>query len=70
MPRKKKEDPIYCLTSKATVVFNELIPKAAKLHTKTFCMKKGEVKKTEELTGEECLNCKMFVANGGLCDPL
>ena len=50
--------------------FNEWVPRAAKLHTETFCMKKGEVKKTVELTGEECVNCKEFVVNGGDCDPL
>lgn len=50
--------------------FDKLVPKAAKLHTRTFCPKKGEVRKTAELTGEECMRCGQFVGHGGICDPL
>lgn len=71
MPRKKKAQEQLEDERKGEVDrFNKWVPLAAKIHTKTFCTKKGDVKKTVELTGEECLNCKQFVVNGGDCDPL
>jgi len=50
--------------------FNSLVPKAAKLHQFTFCVKRGMPVLTDRLRGEECVKCKDFVQNGGVCDPL
>lgn len=71
MPRKKKaQEQLEAKRKENIDNFNELVPLAAKGHTKTFCVKKGEVKKTSELNGEECVICGQFVGNGGICDPL
>jgi len=50
--------------------FNSLVPQAAKLHPFTFCVKLGMPVLTERLRGEECVRCKHFILNGGVCDPL
>lgn len=50
--------------------FNSMIPKAAKLHHLTYCVKKRKVIETRKLKGEECVRCREFVLNGGICDPL
>jgi hypothetical protein len=50
--------------------FNELVPKAAKVHPETWCFKRFRLIPTGTLKGEECYNCKSFILNGGICDPL
>jgi hypothetical protein len=70
MPRKKKDPELEARKKEEVDRFNKWVPLAAKIHVKTFCMKKGDVRVTGELTGEECVSCMQFVVNGGLCDPL
>jgi len=51
-------------------MFEELIPKAAKLHTYTWCVKKQATVLTILLDAEECVRCSEFVLRGGICAPL
>lgn len=63
MPKKlSKEDSIKR--------FNELVPKAAKVHQYTLCFQRQTMIPTESLKGEECVECSYFILNGGICDPL
>jgi len=39
-------------------------------HPFTFCVAKQVDVPTDMLIPEECLNCKHFILNGGICDPL
>ena len=50
--------------------FDELVPKAAKVHNYTWCVKRKRPMPTAHLKGEECCRCPHFVLNGGTCDPL
>jgi len=50
--------------------FNKMVPRAAKLHPFTYCVKERKVVETRKLKGEDCVRCKEFVLNGGVCDPL
>jgi len=50
--------------------FNELVPKAARVHAYTWCVRRQCAIPTISLKGEECVRCKEFVLNGGVCDPL
>ena len=50
--------------------FNRLVPKAAKVHSHTWCGRRKQLIPTEDLKGEECCKCTLFVLNGGWCDPL
>jgi len=50
--------------------FDSLVPQAARLHPFTFCVRRNMPVLTERLRGEECVRCKDFVLNGGVCDPL
>ena len=50
--------------------FNEQVPKAAKVHPHTWCGQRKRLIPTEDLKGEECCKCELFVLNGGWCDPL
>jgi len=50
--------------------FDRMVAKAAQLHVGTWCVKRHLVIPTAQLKGEECLNCREFILNGGACDPL
>jgi len=50
--------------------FRELSLKAAKLHTFAWCVKRQAVVMVRNLDADECVACKAFVLNDGMCDPL
>lgn len=50
--------------------FDRLVPKAAELHSSTWCVKAGHMIPTISLQGRICCNCREFVLRGGICDPL
>jgi len=50
--------------------FNALVSEAMRHHPLTWCVKRGYAIGTSSLRGEECLRCREFVTNGGICDPL
>uniref|UniRef100_A0A6M3MAP8 Uncharacterized protein n=1 Tax=viral metagenome TaxID=1070528 RepID=A0A6M3MAP8_9ZZZZ len=50
--------------------FDRLVPKAAELHSMTWCVKGQEARRTLTLEGRECCNCSHYILNGGICDPL
>lgn len=50
--------------------FREMVPKAAKLHALTWCVKRSALIPTITLTYAECWECSEFVLNKGICDPL
>lgn len=57
-------------TEKEIQEFDQLVHKAAELHTFTWCVKQQCLRDTAGLNGRECLNCPEFVVKGGACDPL
>jgi len=50
--------------------FDELVPKAAKIHMFTWCVKRQMPLFTLHLHGRECCQCRHFIGNDGICDPL
>ena len=50
--------------------FDTMVPKAAALHTRTWCAKLQLARLTQLLEGRECYACDHFTENGGHCDPL
>lgn len=50
--------------------FNALVSEAMRHHPLTWCVKRGYARDTSSLRGEECLRCREFVLNKGVCDPL
>lgn len=50
--------------------FDKLVIMAYEMHNFTYCIKKRDAIFTYELKGKECLNCKEFILNKGICDPL
>ena len=57
-------------TEKAIRAFDGLVPKAAELHTYTWCIESRWPIFTRSLKGRKCLRCRHLVDNGGICDPL
>jgi len=50
--------------------FDRLVPMAAELHARAWCVKRQKAIVTKDLRGRECLQCEEFVLPGGICDPL
>ena len=50
--------------------FDELVEKAAEIHTYTWCVREQTSVITMILDGRVCCKCPEFVMNGGVCDPL
>ena len=50
--------------------FDRLVPRAAELHTYTWCIESRWPIFTKSLKGQKCLRCRHFAGNGGICDPL
>jgi len=50
--------------------FYELVPKAAKIHVSTWCVKRQCVMPTLAILKARCWECQEFVLNKGVCDPL
>lgn len=50
--------------------FNRLVPRAAGVHARTWCVARQIPIVTFSLRGQECCPCPHFVVNGGICDPL
>ena len=57
-------------TEEEIQAFDRLVPRAAELHTYTLCVRSGLTVFTWSLKGQECLRCRHFVGNDGICDPL
>jgi len=58
------------LCEKDIMWFDDLVQKAAKLHSMTWCVKNCWPRFTRSLKGRECLTCPDFTMKGGVCDPL
>ena len=50
--------------------FVDMLPKAARMHALSWCMKYQCVVVTGDLWALRCWDCPMFVMNEGACDPL
>jgi len=50
--------------------FLRLVPKAAKMHSRTWCVKRHAAIPTLALPAARCWECPEFVLNKGVCDPL
>lgn len=50
--------------------FKKLREMSVKLHMHTYCIKKQDVIFTRNLKPIECINCKEYILNKGICDPL
>lgn len=50
--------------------FDRLVHGASKVHAATYCVKRAMPIPTINLKGRECVACKEFFENKGVCDPL
>lgn len=50
--------------------FRKLKELAIRVHPHTWCIIKQVSKFTRDLNAMECVDCKEYILNKGICDPL